>query len=251
MDRIDQTNNNTTPSISNNMNSLQLSCRKNNEGVELLVNQKPQEAMLAFQDALASIKNAVNDEHVEAPSSESISSSEQIPIEPIKSVLSIQASTTSAGLSAMACTYVYDKPIVLQETSMSNDQESMLTFYSAAVLFNLALACHQVGRNGKESALKRAALLYRMSSQLLQNCQANGVTGLGATPVILSLLALNNRAQIHYEHCDYGVSSQCLREMSRVLTDAHFLYSALPEADVEGLLLNVMLLEAPSAAQAA
>ena len=183
--------------------------------------------------------------------------------------------------------------------------ECVLSFYSASILFNLALSCHHVGLvNGREGALRRATMLYKMCSQLLLNCETSnsglasagydngssspsenddeGVdpmdtstssaasaasayssaassssssssTGeLGTAPLILALLALNNRAQIHYETCEYAESSSCLRQISKIMTDqSQFVYGNLPDCDVEGLLLNVMLLEAPTAAHAA
>lgn len=229
----------------------------------MLMNGHPQRSMAAFQDALSCIKHAVNDEFARSepptttavPQPTAASSRTSSPTRPTPPSYTT-TTESSCGLTELGagCTYIYGRPILLEEPSQAHNLECVLSFYSASILFNLALACHHVGiTNGRESALNRATLLYKMSIQLLHNCQTStgSSSELGTAPAVLSLLALNNRAQIHYETCDYVQSSTCLSQMSRILHNSDFLYGALPEDDVEGLLLNVMLLETPSAAHAA
>lgn len=222
------------------MNSVNQACYTNNRGVSLLIAGDTKGAMGAFQAALATVKEVVNlcDDHFESEKDSRATDSV---------VSLIQESNANLPGLKTGESYLYDRPLLL-ETPTAGDLDTVLTLYSAVILFNLALSCHQLGHRGKDSALKRAAVLYRMSMQLLYNCP-----NCGTTPALLSLLALNNRAQIHYEYCDFQQSSHCLKEMTKVMLvpDAKCLYTALPETDVEGLLLNVMLLEPPTAAQAA
>lgn len=231
----------TVPSLA--MQSIKLSCEQNNQGVALLTSGDSQGAMAAFQISLASIKQLVNfaEDEDEEESSSDIGFSQGTP----KGTIAIHESTAGLPMLISPYSYVYDRPLLLQPPQCQ-DLDAILAMFSAIILFNLALTCHSAGCTGRESALKRATVLYRMSIQLLQNCAT-----CGSAPLILSILALNNRAQIHYEHCDYVQSKHCLKEMSRVMLDTQSLYTALPEKDVEGLLLNVMLLETPTAAQAA
>lgn len=221
------------------MNFIRHSCRRNNEGAILLLSGDCQGAMATFQDALSSIKQVVNDD--EAVLQDTVKSTL-----PKEACFAIRESTSKLPFLENGISYVYDRPLLL-DLPTSEDLDAVLALYSASILFNLALSCHMLGRLGKESAFKRATVLYRMSMQLLQNCSASASN----TPALLSLFALNNRAQIHYECCDYNQSTFCLKEMSRIMANATYLYTVLPERDIEGLLLNVMLLERPSAAQAA
>lgn len=222
------------------MNSIKRSCHRNNEGVCLLTCGDTQGAMVAFQDAIGGVKELVD------KCGEASSSSKMAPAMTAE-FASLQSATKLVNLRS-DYSYIYDRPLHLyppNDPSMICD--SLLSFYSAGILFNLALASHLFGRtSGNERSIKRATVLYRMCLQLVQNC-----SDFGTAPRIMALLALNNRAQIHYEYCDYPQSRHCLKEMSKMLADSSFLQDSLSDSDVEGLLLNVMLTQVPTAAQAA
>jgi hypothetical protein len=111
----------------------------------------------------------------------------------------------------------------------------------------LALASHLEGRLGSEKSLKKAALLYSMTVQLL----ARFAMPDGISASMLTLLALNNEAQIHYDQCEYIQSVDCMAAISKMMDGIHGIYSTLNPKDVEGLMLNVMLLNVPTAAHAA
>lgn len=250
------------------MTCIRSACELNNRGVSLLVAGELQVAMMSFQDALATIKHAVNDtqdEDYEQLGHASDSTTTKRPGTPHPTAwiddeeeeeeeleqrceFSIRECPASVPIKSVGQQgYVYDRPLLLGAPSSNDDVETLLSLYSAVILFNLALACHWMGRHrGREPAARRALVLYRMSMQLLMSCAQ-----VGTMPVVLALLALNNRANIHYEYCDYQQTATCLQEMSKILTDDEFLCSSLPETDVEGLLLNVILLETPTAAKAA
>lgn len=217
--------------------SIKRAAQLNNHGVKLLADRNSQAAMAAFQNALAGIKEMVNE-----PSN--VMDQEKLFCQGdgqrfiSESPVILQALQTEQS-------FVYNRPLLIEEIIMIDDLDSTLALLSAAILFNLALCCHQIGRAGQEKALKRASVLYRMSLQLLQNCEANECTS------VICLLALNNRAQIHYELCDYSQSGHCLKQVSKIMHDDIRLHETLNAADLEGLLLNVMLQDPPSAARAA
>jgi hypothetical protein len=72
-----------------------------------------------------------------------------------------------------------------------------------------------------------------------------------ASTTILTLLALNNKAQIHYDQCEYAQSIDCMQNVSKIMGSGRGLTSTLRHKDIWGLLFNVMLLSTPVAAHAA
>jgi hypothetical protein len=68
---------------------------------------------------------------------------------------------------------------------------------------------------------------------------------------LLTLLALNNKAQIHYDQCGYVQSIDCMGQISEITGSVHWLHSALNHEDIEGRMLNVMILSTPTAVHAA
>ena len=219
--------------------SIKQASELNNRGIKLLVAGHSQDAMDTFQSALSGIKEIVSDESPTFDDEDASMSDTPTQHRLIsESPLILQALQTDQS-------FVYNKPLVIEEIEAVDDIDSTLALLSAAILFNLALCCHQIGRAGQEKALKRASVLYRMSLQLLQNCDANECT------TVICLLALNNRAQIHYELCDYSQSGHCLKQISKIMHDDMNLHESLNASDLEGLLLNVMLQDPPSAARAA
>jgi hypothetical protein len=143
--------------------------------------------------------------------------------------------------------YIYDHGIMLTSTTNGENKE-MLSPYSAVVLFNLALASHHEARLlGHEKVLKKASLFYSATVDIIS--ASTMPDDMSAT--LLTLLALNNKSQIHRDQCQYIQSVDCLEVISRIMGDVECLYSILNEEDIKGLLLNTMLLNVPTAAQAA
>jgi hypothetical protein len=195
--------------------------------------------MRSFRSALSLLKREASNEDEETNYSGMFTSSEESPLPVCQSTLAIP------GLQCTQC-YVCDHGIMITNTT-SGDSETMLSLYSVIVLFNLALASHREGRLGSENSLDKATVLYGMALKLL----ASSPMPDDISATILILLALNNKAQIHYDQCQYGESSECLTEISKIMGSVYTLQSALHPKDYEGILLNVMLLNAPMAAKAA
>jgi tetratricopeptide (TPR) repeat protein len=217
------------------MNAIKQAC---NQGVDLLVAGDFLNAMQSFRSALSLLREASNEVQGTYRTGMS-SSSEESPLPVCQSTLTIP------GLQGMQC-YVYDHGIMITDTT-DGDSDKMLSLYSAIVLFNLALASHREGRLGGEKSLEKATALYGMALKLL----ASSPTLDDISATILILIALNNKAQIHYDQCQYRESSECLTEISAIMGSVYALRSALNPKEYEGILLNVMLLNAPTAAKAA
>jgi hypothetical protein len=221
------------------MNSIKNACSLNNQGVDLLVSGDSSSAMKSFMSALKLLKEATINK-VETTSCSGMTLSTEAVTLPF-----CESPATVPGLESMQC-YVYDHGIMITDTN-NEESDKLLSLYNTIVLFNLALASHREGSLGHEKSLKKAFLLYSMIVQLL-----DGATIPGDMPTtILTLFALNNKAQIHYEQCEYIQSVDCMEEISEIMSGVDGLDSNLNTNDIKGLMLNVMLLNVPTAAQAA
>jgi hypothetical protein len=160
-----------------------------------------------------------------------------------------ESTKTVSALQGLQC-YVYDHGIMISENRSADSTDETLSLYSIAiVLFNSALASHTEGTAlGRDKSLMKASVLYSLVVKFL-----NSRTMLDDTSTaILTLLALNNKAQIHYDQCEYVHSVDCMNQISKIMgSRVGGLHSALNRKDINGLMLNVMLLIAPTAAQAA
>jgi hypothetical protein len=220
------------------MSSVRYACSLNNQGVDLLVAGDSSSCMKSFQSALKLLKEAANLVETTSRTGMALSNEEaKLPF--------FESSATVPGLEGMKC-YVYSHGIMISDTSHGKSEE-MLSLYSAIVLFNMALAFHRKGILGRGKNLKKAALLYSITLQLL----ARSTMPDDMSTSTLTLFALNNKAQIHYAQCKYIQSVDCMQEISEIMGGVHDLHSTLKPKDVEGLMLNVMLLTVPTAAQAA
>ena len=219
--------------------SIKHACSLNNQGVDLLVSGDFSGAMISFKMAVDILKEDGVDEDANHTTSfdglnPQVNAEAALPI--------YESRLTVPGLHGVPY-YVYNQGIMITQTTDEESQE--LT--SAIVLFNMALTCHHEGRLGLETSLKNASLFYSMTVQIL-----NGSLVPGNVPAAtLTLLALNNKAQIHYDQCEYIQCDDCLKELPRILGSVQDIHSTLSQEDMEGLLLNVMFMKMPTGAQAA
>jgi hypothetical protein len=224
------------------MYSIDRACSLNNQGVNLLVAGDSVGAMDSLKIALDILKEAFKDE-INTTSCDGLNQASQeagaLPI--------CESPLTVPGLQGMPC-YVYDHGTMISRTTNEETSDEMLSLYSAVVLFNMALTCHHEGRLlGRDLALERASLFYDMTVEIVNG---NIVPG-NISAAILTLLALNNKAQIHYDHCEYIQCVDCLEEVLGIMGSVKAVYSTLIQKNIEGLLLNVVLMGAPTTAQAA
>jgi hypothetical protein len=223
------------------MNSIKHACSLNNKGIDLLVSGESSRAMAVFQSALSLLKKASDEAETTTSCPEmNISCNEA-------SLISFCESTsTISGLQGLHC-YVYDHGIMISD-NVNGDTSETILLYIAIVLFNSALTSHSEGMVlGREKSLMKASVLYSLAVQLLRKCTMSEYP----STTILTLFALNNKAQIHYDQCEYVQSVDCMQNISKIMGSVPGLHSALNYEDHEGILLNVMLLVTPTAANAA
>jgi tetratricopeptide (TPR) repeat protein len=223
------------------MNSIKYACSLNNQGVDLLLSGESARAIKAFQFALCLLKRA------------SVNEAETISCTEINASCDDGSMPFSESISAVSglqglLGYVYDHGIMITDSTLNGQTEATISLYIAIVLFNLALASHTQGTAlGREKLLKKASLLYSLAVQLLTRC----IMPEDKPTTILILLALNNKAQILYDQCDYTESIDCMKYISQIMGSGRGLTSTLRHEDIWGLIFNVMLLSTPAAAHAA
>jgi hypothetical protein len=223
------------------MNSIKYACSLNNQGVDLLLSGESARAIKAFQSAICLLKRASVTEAETFSCTEINSSCDDAPLPFSESI------STVSGLQGLLG-YVYDHGIMISGNISNAKTEATISLYIAVVLFNLALASHSQGTAlGRERLLKRASLLYSLAVQLLTRY----IMPEDKSTTILTLLALNNKAQIHYDQCEYVQSIDCMKNVSKIIGSGRGLTSTLRHEDVWALLFNVMLLSTPAAAHAA
>jgi hypothetical protein len=195
--------------------------------------------MIAFQSALSLLKDAHEADTTPCIEMKNISC-DDVPLPFYESTSTIPA------LQGLHC-YVYNHGIMILN-NVNADTDETLSLYIAIVLFNSALASHSKGTAlGQDKSLMKASMLYSLVGNFLNSCTMLEDT----STAILALLALNNKAQIHYYQCEYVQSIDCMNQISTIMDSVCGLHSALNRKDIEGLMLNMMLLSTPTAAQAA
>jgi tetratricopeptide (TPR) repeat protein len=217
------------------MNSIKYAYDLNNQGVDLLVSGDYSKAMKAFQSALSLLKAAHEAETT------SISCDDASASRPF-----YESTSTVPALQGLPC-YVYDHGIMISDNANADTGET-LSLYIAIVLFNSALAYHSEGTAlGREKSRMKACMLYGLVVKFLTRWTM--LEEMSTT--IMTLLALNNKAQIHYDQCEYVHSADCIKQISIIMGSVRGLHSALNHEDINGLVLNAMLLSKPTAAHAA
>jgi hypothetical protein len=222
------------------MSLIQYACSLNNQGVDLLVAGESSRAVKAFQSALDLLKTALHE--AEKNTCTAMDQSGNDVLLPF-----CESTSTVTGFQGLYG-YVYDHGIMIPGNGSNEASEATIAFFIAIVLFNLALTSHCQGTVlGRAKLLRKASVLYSLVVQLLTTCTMPE----NAATTNLTLLALNNKAQIHYDQCEYVESIDCMKNVSKFICIGCGSHSALSHEALEGLLLNVMLTSTPSAAQAA
>jgi hypothetical protein len=246
------------------MDSLHRATELNNAGVQLLETNDISGAIKPFCDALNVMKdymdtgkdiqltttfkdqNALFDLHhvVLAGMIDAIQSN------------SIQTSKLSEDTRGP---YIYSRPIMLPDAKLflsalrndSIDLDMLLATAITIIVFNFALSCHlHSERSGAASTLKQALQLYNLAIRMIEqaDCQPNFLQ-------VLEYLALNNMASIYYySSCDYKNSHHCLDCIKNLRVYRNIDILALEflfEIEWTNLKLNLMVIQFPSAAQAA
>ena len=234
------------------MNSLQQAIAINNEGVQLLNSGSITDALRVLQSAVVVMKEA---SQVFADSAKALPPSAVASLthnDCSQFCLDQGTGCTLVGLQNDNC-YVYDRPLLIPtdlKISTQEDLHSAILISSTWIVFNFALALHQLGMiSGKDAPLRRAVGLYDLTLRML--CRSDIDESMNA---VLRCLALNNLAQLQYEYCEYEKSKYCTDCMYDLAVSTGCLDSScsyLSESDIDEIKWNLVHLHPPTVAKAA
>ncbi|GAX24440.1 hypothetical protein FisN_4Lh580 [Fistulifera solaris] len=209
----------------------------NNQGTRLIVQGELGRATAVFQSALAVMKNA--SAPVDNQGLGEVVDHAQ-PFCAFRALVDDRERMPSNGCS------VHGIPFVL-ESSLIPNHDIALPLYSAVILFNLGLSLHGETLMGSESSLRRVTHIYRMSLQILEN-----VSPMCPSAIVVAIAALNNKAAIHFELCQYNESKRCWAELSQLFESAQtVMHATLDAKAMERIFMNFHMANFPSAAGAA
>jgi hypothetical protein len=158
-----------------------------------------------------------------------------------------QASSCFRSFSTVEVTHAeYDENIFFSQAIIipSDDDGSSpldVHVYSAAVIFNLALAHHVQGsKNSQNKAQKLYATIMKLLDERVGHMQS---------AVLLKLACINNMAHIRFESGEFDRVQDGLGQLSTLLKSTD--EGLLEGAEVQGLLMSVLLFKKPNVAAAA
>jgi hypothetical protein len=120
-----------------------------------------------------------------------------------------------------------------------------MNIYTASVIFNLALAHHFKASYGDAVCMSKAEKLYCIVLKLLDEKTLRVHTAL-----LVKLACINNLSQIRYAKGDYENAREGLNDVSGFMRESSN-QVMFEEREIQVLLMNVLLLEAPKVAPAA
>jgi hypothetical protein len=142
--------------------------------------------------------------------------------------------------------FVYSEPFLFHPPTSPVTTQCM-GLYKAQILFNLAIVFHQGGHAVDESSVFRALRLY----DLCLECTISLTDSQELDSLIVTIAALNNKAQIFHEFCE-------TKSLVVVLDTIHMAMVFLPKgvefmetANLQGILFNVYMLRDLHCARAA
>jgi tetratricopeptide (TPR) repeat protein len=128
-----------------------------------------------------------------------------------------------------------------------------VSFYSAIVMFNIALCKHKRGLNFRDQSSLRAAIhLYSMVYQTLCNIP---ITDFSDKLILLILALWNNQSQVYWLLESYGPAKEMLENVRRLaahlLTERRTSLDEIDQGHIFEFILNVIIAELPTSAACA
>jgi hypothetical protein len=208
------------------MSLFQQAAQLNNQGINALIQGDLVSAIQSMTNAIKLMKAALFD-----AGDCSVTSSQ-----------AHQAHTIIIPSMNYSETIVFNQLVQIPITDSVSELD--MNIYISAVLFNLALA-HQY--LGSSVGINKAEKLYGMVLQLLDNTPLFAMR----LALVVRLGRINNLSQIRYSKGDYHNAHEGLRLVTTFLRESSTGQALFEDPEIQGLLMNVLLLNAPSAASAA
>jgi hypothetical protein len=208
----------------------------NNQGVAALLEGNDKAAVAALTQSIKMMKQEMSSRPSNSDSKKSTTLSDDCE----------HSTAELPGFQGAQESYLFTEAIIIPETG--NQSVVNTQIYSAVVVFNLALAVHREGKNGKiESSMAKAQKLYTLASKVLNKNQC-----MNRVAVIVKLASINNLSQIRFDCGEYELARKGLHHLSAFMRASGNTNNAmLEEPGIQCLFMNVLLLKAPVIAPAA
>ena len=246
------------------MESILEAQQLNNQGVKALERGDDESALTSLAKAIRILKQQI----ASAPNPEDDAVDEDS--KKMSFASSAQHSTVMLPeMGEQHQSFIFNEALNLSRPPGSQYDEELtehdVHVYTGVVIFNLALAHHRRGKDGQVATgrggcLTKADKLYGMALKVLAHDFTNSVS------VLVKLASINNMAEIRFEmgdndsartglqllskllqQCSDSTLSNSTRSMSSSIADSPM----FQEPQIQGLLMNVLLLRAPKVAPAA
>jgi hypothetical protein len=208
----------------------------NNEGTSLLAGGEEELAITIFKSALALMKSGICGHHIEEDAHETSldTSSESV----------LHVSPVTFPCPALVEDYfIYSHALRVRSSGCSQKD---MDFLSSVIIFNMALLYNIRGIRANSSSLQNRGLqLYGMSLGLMENLASKCLDS-----ILLRVVCLNNMSQITFNQGDFEKARLMLNHL-QYLMSRNPRTNVFDENEVQGFMLNVMLMHPPTAAQAA
>lgn len=219
----------------------------NNLGAELFAAGEPGRALEVFRNALSFIpahgtfddRDAITRQVASATSTSLGITFRQGP--------RVSEKATGLSFDPASQPFCYRKPLIF--TRVLPETQGGTAAFCATVVFNMALSFdYRFRKSGNKTFCSKSLQLYESSIDLF--CKASKASDMSS--VIAA--AINNKARIYFEHCNYHTVTFELERLQRFMVMADQsanMNDILEEDDFQGILLNILLLRPPAVAQAA
>lgn len=139
--------------------------------------------------------------------------------------------------------FVYDEPLLFAPEAQLN--WSFLAFYKAVLLFDIALVLHKKSNCVDAWYVYRALHFYELCLECCKDCHRH------PSCLEISAAALNNKAHIYFEHCEYSTARMVLDNLLVTMIFTHGRPLEFEEKNTQGILFNLYMLRMPTTAQTA
>jgi hypothetical protein len=217
----------------------------NNDGTSLLVFGEEDLAIDKFKSALEIMKRGLAKRQTRTGSQDSHHISSDKSDGPVSCDSAPRLSPLTLPCPVPEYSFVYSNALKLSRFC-DYLVDSDIKFLSAAIIFNMAMVYNIKGvRESSAIEQTRSLRLYEMCLALLENLNSRHMDSF-----LLRVACLNNMSQIAYEQGDFDGARLMLNNV-QYLMSMNVKQTFFDEDDLQGFMLNVMLMHAPSAARAA
>ena len=151
--------------------------------------------------------------------------------------------------------FVYKKAFLFAPDPAAITREN-ISFYKSKVMFNLATTIHQGGNCVDESSVYKALNLYDLCLECSMICMTPGAAVSSSSidrddSLMLTIAALNNKAHVFYEFCEFPSLQIILDTLFLAMTLLPKGVQPKESQEIQGVLFNVYMLRDLSCARAA